>query len=214
MNKHLCTVCGYIYNEEKGDAAATVSPHTPFSLLPEKWMCPICGASKSLFKPLSGQKPEPDAKPASKTSDLSVLKKSVICSNLARGCEKQFKLEEKALFNELSDSLKSRMAKPEDPTFSALHEMVDADIQDRLPSAKETAKTFADRGALRAIVWVEKVSRIHSSLLSRYAEEGDAMLENTHLYVCPICGFIATGDTPPQKCPVCSVPEWMFEEVE
>lgn len=37
--KHwVCTVCGYIYDEE-----------TPFEELPEDWVCPLCGVDKSYF---------------------------------------------------------------------------------------------------------------------------------------------------------------------
>ena len=49
MDKWQCTVCGYIYDPEKGDTAHGVSPGTPFEQLPEKWSCPVCGAPKSQF---------------------------------------------------------------------------------------------------------------------------------------------------------------------
>ena len=49
MKKYECTVCGYIYDPEKGDAEGNISPGTPFEKLPEEWVCPVCGASKSEF---------------------------------------------------------------------------------------------------------------------------------------------------------------------
>ncbi len=33
-------------------------------------------------------------------------------------------------------------------------------------------------------------------------------------WVCPICGFMHEGDTPPQECPVCGIPESRFEVKE
>lgn len=38
---YKCTVCEYIYNEEKEG--------TPFAELPEDWTCPVCGAAKDMF---------------------------------------------------------------------------------------------------------------------------------------------------------------------
>jgi rubrerythrin len=67
---------------------------------------------------------------------------------------------------------------------------------------------------LRVLVWSEKVTRILKSLLNRYKKMGDALLENTGVYVCTICGFVYVGDTPPELCPVCKVPNWKFEEIE
>ena len=53
-----------------------------------------------------------------------------------------------------------------------------------------------------------------SSLLARYAKEGDKMLENTGVYVCSVCGFVYVGDAAPALCPVCKVPSWKFEKQE
>ena len=30
---------------------------------------------------------------------------------------------------------------------------------------------------------------------------------------CKVCGYIHTGDEPPEKCPLCDAPKEMFEEV-
>ena len=40
--KYRCTVCGYIYDEEKEG--------TKFEELPEDWTCPLCGVGKDLFE--------------------------------------------------------------------------------------------------------------------------------------------------------------------
>ena len=50
MDKWKCTVCGYIYDPEKGDSASGVLPGTDFEKLPAGWVCPVCGASKDIFQ--------------------------------------------------------------------------------------------------------------------------------------------------------------------
>ena len=41
MEKYICSICGYIYDEESEDVK--------FEDLPEDWVCPICGAEKDAF---------------------------------------------------------------------------------------------------------------------------------------------------------------------
>jgi rubredoxin len=50
MEKWRCTVCGYIYDPEKGDPDGDVPPNTPFEKLPDTWVCPMCGAPKDMFE--------------------------------------------------------------------------------------------------------------------------------------------------------------------
>lgn len=50
MDKYECSVCGYIYDPEKGDPDSGVKPGTRFEDLPDDWTCPVCGASKDQFK--------------------------------------------------------------------------------------------------------------------------------------------------------------------
>jgi len=48
--KYRCTVCGYIYDPEKGDPDGGIKPGTPFAEIPDDWVCPVCGASKDKFE--------------------------------------------------------------------------------------------------------------------------------------------------------------------
>lgn len=50
MSKYKCTICGYIYDPEKGDPESGIKPGTPFEQLPDGWVCPICGATKDQFE--------------------------------------------------------------------------------------------------------------------------------------------------------------------
>jgi len=47
---YQCEVCGYIYDQEKGDPDGGIAPGTPFDEIPDEWVCPVCGASKDQFK--------------------------------------------------------------------------------------------------------------------------------------------------------------------
>ena len=50
MKKYVCTVCGYVYDEEKGDPEKGIAPGTKWEDLPADFECPICGVSKEEFE--------------------------------------------------------------------------------------------------------------------------------------------------------------------
>lgn len=50
--KYICTVCEYIYDPIVGDPDAGIEPGTAFEDIPEDWVCPDCGVSKSDFEVL------------------------------------------------------------------------------------------------------------------------------------------------------------------
>lgn len=52
--KYLCTACQYIYDPEVGDVDGGIDPGTPFSELPEDWVCPVCGVGKDMFEVYEG----------------------------------------------------------------------------------------------------------------------------------------------------------------
>ncbi len=49
---YRCTVCGYIYDPDKGDPDGGIPPGTDFEDIPDDWVCPVCGVSKDMFEPL------------------------------------------------------------------------------------------------------------------------------------------------------------------
>ncbi|MEG0804380.1 MAG: rubredoxin [Pygmaiobacter sp.] len=219
MKKYVCSVCGFIYDEAKGIPEAGIAPGTRWEQLPPDWVCPLCGASKAEFTeqgdaPPRVKKPVAALEQSGDMQELSALEMSALCSNLARGCEKQYKSAEAALFTELSDYFRAAGAPAKDPAAATLLHLIEQDLETGFPTANAASGDANDRGALRALVWSEKVTRILKSLLTRYEKEGDAMLQNTGVYVCTICGFIFVGDQPPALCPVCKVPSWKFEKME
>lgn len=42
--KYICTVCGYVYDEEEEGM--------PLEKQDEQWFCPVCGVSKKDFEPV------------------------------------------------------------------------------------------------------------------------------------------------------------------
>ncbi len=220
MEKYVCFVCGYIYDEAKGIFEAGIAPGTTWEELPEDWVCPLCGAAKSEFEKQGKSDASSEKKPISVIESSTDMKEmspqeiSALCTNLARGCEKQYKPEETALFKELAGYFTTASAPAKEPDFNKLLALIETDLEEGFPNANAVASDANDRGSLRALVWSEKVTRILKSLLTRYQKEGDAMLENTGVYVCIICGFVYIGDNPPEVCPVCKVPNWKFEKIE
>lgn len=94
MREYICTICGYVYKTE-GD-------------LPDDFKCPLCGAGKDAFvlKEEVSKAKETLEKPHTET-ELSPMEMSIICSNLARGCEKQYMFEECENYKLSSDQRRS-----------------------------------------------------------------------------------------------------------
>ena len=49
MNKYVCDVCGWIYDEEIGDVDNGIAAGTKFEDLPDDFVCPLCGVGKDMF---------------------------------------------------------------------------------------------------------------------------------------------------------------------
>lgn len=216
--KYICKICGFIYDEAK--------EKIPFEKLPKNWVCPICGASKSDFEPILETKEKKSGTTKSKKfknaevesaedlKKLSVAELSALCSNLARGCEKQYKFEEMEMFKTLADYFSEISPPVQNANVETLSSLLINDIDENYPNLVKSATDEGDRGTLRVCTWGEKVSRMLQSLLSRYQKEGDKMLADTDVWVCTICGFVYIGEKPPEICPVCKVQSFKFEKIE
>ena len=214
--RYVCSVCGYIY-DEAGEKQV-------FSELPDSWRCPVCKAAKAVFapekradEPKAAPAPVPAAEPVSGEEDsekLSVGELSALCSNLARGCEKQYKEEEASLFRELAEYFAAVMPAVPEADMDSLAALIQGDLDKGYLAVNAAADAAGDRGTKRVCVWGEKVTNMLNSLLSQYRQEGEAFLADTEIWVCTVCGFIYIGDSAPALCPVCKVPSWKFEKIE
>jgi len=107
------------------------------------------------------------------------------------------------------------ISKPtEEKQLSDIKNLIQNDLNTGFIKAKKKASEFSDRGALRALVWSEKVTRILSSILSRYDKQKTDLLKGKNIYVCEICGFVYIGDEPPEICPVCKVPNIKIRKIQ
>ncbi len=205
MKQYICTICGYVHDE------ATAGK---WEELPDDWKCPICKAGKTAFQVKDAG---PSVVPAQKPhvdKELSAMEMSILCSNLARGCEKQYLRKEAEDFNRLAAFFQREAAPAAEASTAKLLELIEQDLSVGYPYGNAVAAQKPDRGALRCQVWSEKVTRMLQNLLTRYEAEGDKMLSATGVWVCTICGFLYVGDSAPALCPVCKVPSWKFEKVE
>lgn len=206
--RYVCQICGYIYDDEK--------EKIPFSDLKEDWKCPLCGASKSDFIPEKKEVKQQDVEPSDSKEnmeELSIGQMAALCSNLARGCEKQYKNEESNLFKQLAEYFASITPMIEDSTVERIAKLLQEDVNN-YSTLKSVTEKENDRGAQRVCVWGEKVTRMLNSLIQRYIKEGEQMLVDTNIWVCTVCGFAYVGKEPPKLCPVCKVPDWKFEKIE
>ena len=220
--KYVCSICGYVYDDS--------AEGMPFSELSDSWVCPLCGAAKSLFSPqkttagsITPARTDPtEAAPARTTAAhnteemrrLTAGELSALCSNLARGCEKQYKNEEAGLFREIAAYFAAVTPDEPDGDLTHLLSLFENDLTTGYPAVQSAAQTAGDRGTQRVCVWGQKVTVILNSLVQRYQREGSAFLRNTQIWVCSVCGFAYVGDTPPELCPVCKVPAWKFDKIE
>lgn len=210
MKKYRCTICGYIYDEEK--------ENVKFADLPDDWKCPMCGAPKSLFEEVIEDNQNVEVKKETEVitedNDLRELSNdeiAYVCSNLAKACEKQYLEEEKKLYLELFKYFISNEVKS--GKLNDLEVMFDKDIK-LLNDAFNMANTYEDSGAKRVLTWATKTTNIINNIIKNYNEKGIEYIKNNKIWVCDICGFVFIGDNPPQVCPICKVPNFKILEVQ
>ena len=49
FRKWQCLICGFIYDEAEGWPEDGIAPGTAWEDIPDGWVCPDCGATKSDF---------------------------------------------------------------------------------------------------------------------------------------------------------------------
>ena len=215
MKKYRCTICGYIYDEEKEGVK--------FADLPDDWKCPLCGAPKNLFEEVVEEPTKVEEKVVSIAEneniesdedlrELSNAEIAYICSNLAKGAEKEYREDEQKLFLELSKHYEA-LIENQNGNFSDIKTLVDEDNQ-LFQDAFAVADKYNDRGSKRVLTWASKTTTIIKTILDNYENKGIDYLKNTKIWVCDICGFVYIGDTPSAVCPICKVPSLKIMEVK
>lgn len=214
MKKYVCKICGYIYDE--------ANEKVKFDDLPDDWKCPLCGAPKSMFQLLEEESENIKEKNIENNPvveedmrEMTYGELSALCSNLSRGCEKQYLSRESELFKKLSDyyDKKSKEKNEDNYNIDALIDKINNDLETNYKKAREISEKEKDRGALRIITWGEKVTLILKPLLTSYQSKGEDSFKDKKIYVCDICGFIYVGNEVPSICPICKVPSFKILEI-
>lgn len=146
--------------------------------------------------------------------EMSFEELGSVCSNLAKACSKQMRMEEADLFGKLASYYGQKRERREGQSFKALSALIEEDLSQGYAKATGTAQAEQDRGAQRSLVWGEKATKLLKSLLARYEKQGTSLLEKTNVFVCDICGFVYVGEQPPEICPVCKVPSFKILAVQ
>ncbi len=60
MKKWECIVCGWVYDEVKGDPESGLAPGTRWEDVPDDWTCPECGVGKDDFEMIETTESETD----------------------------------------------------------------------------------------------------------------------------------------------------------
>ena len=225
MSIYVCPICGYEYDGQLGDPDHGIAPGTRWEDLPDTWTCPICGAEKADFVLKGGsfseegteseafsqsEHPDEDRDPQ---RELNAQELAALFDNLSKGCLKQYRTEEAGLFTELSAYYRARVA-PMTGDLTDLLELARLDLETGFSQASKTAVAYSDRGALRALAWSEKVTRILVSILRKDSEAQKVPISDTRIFVCEVCGFIYIGDEVPEICPVCKVPGFKLTRMQ
>ena len=50
LQRWMCLVCGFIYNEAEGLPEEGIAPGTRWADVPDDWCCPDCGMGKQDFE--------------------------------------------------------------------------------------------------------------------------------------------------------------------
>ena len=145
---------------------------------------------------------------------LSAEELGALCSNLQKACNKQLRSEEAALFGTLAAYYDKQRTNEKEQDYQGLLAAINADLSNGYAEANTAAEKANDRGAKRALLWGEKASKLLKALMVRYEKQGSALLENTNVWVCEICGFVYVGDTPPSLCPICKVPSFKIHPIQ
>lgn len=224
MRKFVCSICGFIYDEAAGIPEAGFAAGTVWEQLPDDWRCPWCRAAKSEFRQQDANKPAPAAQPVAQPlsasgrshsnspEELSAAALGALFTNLAKGCEKQYRPEESRLFHELAAYYQARASRPESASLADLADVNNHQLNGAFAAAYAQATEQADRGTLRALTWAEKVARMQNGHLAQFEQQPESIAA-AKTYVCEICGFIYIGDDAPEICPVCKVPRLKIASV-
>jgi rubrerythrin len=136
----------------------------------------------------------------------------MVFSNLAKASEKQQRLHNAAIWNQLAETFDKGAGAEGD--LAELAEALAEDMEAVYPRLNASAEAVGDRGMKRALKWGERVTKIQKMLIDRYTVKGEDLFEGKQLFICEACGFVFLGPAAPDPCPVCKAPVSRFSIVK
>lgn len=152
MKQMVCSVCSYTYDEAKGIPKAGIAPGTKQEELPENWKCPWCGTGKEAFREKKGEGQTVTQEKLEKPhveKELSAMEMNIICSNLSRGCEKQYLQDQTDAFKKLADFFKSKAEPVEEANVQKLLDLIETDLTVGYPYGKYALYVNIRRASLK-----------------------------------------------------------------
>jgi rubrerythrin len=87
------------------------------------------------------------------------------------------------------------------------------EVEEMYPAYNKVAEFQGEKGAVRSTHYALEAEKIHAGMYqeAKQSVEGGKDLELDKIYICPICGYTASGEAP-ERCPVCGAPRDKFRE--
>ena len=87
------------------------------------------------------------------------------------------------------------------------------EIDQMYPAYMKVAEAQGEQKALRSMTWALAAEKVHAKLYAdaKQSVEAGQDAAAVDIWVCTACGFTMEG-VPPEKCPVCGVPQVKFKK--
>lgn len=92
----------------------------------------------------------------------------------------------------------------------------DFEVDQMYPAYLAVAELQGEKKAVRSMTYAIEAEKIHSDLYAaaKTAVDAGEDIGEVKVWVCPVCGWTATGDELPERCPVCNVLKKVFREFD
>ncbi|MDD6259139.1 MAG: ferritin family protein [Erysipelotrichaceae bacterium] len=218
--KYRCTVCGYIYDEEKEG--------TKWEDLPADWTCPLCHVGKDKFEAVKEEKKNPYAGTKTEKNLLEAFAGESQARNkytyFASVAKKQGFEQIAALFLKTADNEKEHAklwfkelgmlgdteenleagAEGENYEWTDMYERMAKDAEEE--GFTELAAKFRGVGAIEKTHEERYRKLLHNVKMKEVFKKSEVKV-----WECRNCGHIVVGTEAPDVCPVCGHPQSFFE---
>ncbi len=228
MDKYQCSICGFIYDEQAGLPEKGIVPETTWSQISHDFLCPWCGAGKTVFQKegkqetinLKGTKTEKNLEIAF-AGESQARNKYTFFAAVAKkeGYDQISSFFEKTAENERSHAKQwfRALGGIGDTQANLLH-AARGEHFEWTEMYEDFAKDAEEEGLFSLAEQFRMVAKIEKAHEERYlallknieSKEVFAKTEET-IWECRVCGYLAMGKEAPKTCPACKHPQSHFE---